>query len=196
MNGLRPVARGCGGCDAPPKSAKRSTFSHKVGQKWGFCRRVRGVRFKKVHFLGPKGPLFWGPAPPPKKKIDPGYGPERTHSYTKMLYESNGLIHIPKCVKKKGVIDIPVRLILLSMFEAYPITAFVLSTHLGKLPRNLCISHPVTPFFQICHPMTPFFSRKLSLFTPWFDGHTGGFLVQRSIRGRAAEMGLKISLLA
>ena len=32
--------------DAPPKSAKRSTFSHKMG-----------VRFKKVH-------LFWGPAPP------------------------------------------------------------------------------------------------------------------------------------
>ena len=59
----RPVARGC---DAPPKSAKRSTFSHKVGQKWGFCRRVRGVRFKKVHFLGPKDPLFGGPAPPPK----------------------------------------------------------------------------------------------------------------------------------
>ena len=29
------------------------------------------MRFKKVHFLGPKGPLFGGPAPP---KIDPGYG--------------------------------------------------------------------------------------------------------------------------
>ena len=30
------------------------------------------MRFKKVHFLGPKGPLFGGPAPP---KIDPGYRP-------------------------------------------------------------------------------------------------------------------------
>ena len=40
--------------DAPTKSAKRSTFSHKMG-----------VRFKKVH-------LFGGPAPP---QIDPGYGP-------------------------------------------------------------------------------------------------------------------------
>ena len=70
---------GCGGCDAPPpKSAKRSTFSHKMGQKWGFCRRVRGVRFKKVHFLGPKGPLFGGPAPP---KIDPGYGPAHVCRY-------------------------------------------------------------------------------------------------------------------
>ena len=48
----RPVARGGGVRCNPPKSAKRSTFSHKVGQKWGFCRRVRGVRFKKVHFLG------------------------------------------------------------------------------------------------------------------------------------------------
>ena len=67
----RPVARGY---DAPPKSAKRSTFSHKVGQKWGFCRRVRGVRFKKIHFFGPKGPLFGGPTLPPKK-INPGYGP-------------------------------------------------------------------------------------------------------------------------
>ena len=73
----RPVARGVRGCDAPPKSAKRSTFSHKVGQKWGFCRRVKGGEVQKVHFLGSKGPLFWGPVPPPppKKKIDPGYGP-------------------------------------------------------------------------------------------------------------------------
>ena len=31
-----------------------------------------GVRFKKVHFLSPKGPLFGGPAP---LQIDPGYGP-------------------------------------------------------------------------------------------------------------------------
>ena len=42
-----------------PKSSKRSTFSHIVGQKWGVCRRVKGVRFQKstfwiqkVHILG------------------------------------------------------------------------------------------------------------------------------------------------
>ena len=42
-----------------PKSGKISTFSHNVGQKWGFCWRVKGVRFKKstswvqkVHFGG------------------------------------------------------------------------------------------------------------------------------------------------
>ena len=35
------------------------------------------MRFKKVHFLGPKGPLLGGFAPP---KIDPGYGPEY-HEY-------------------------------------------------------------------------------------------------------------------
>ena len=58
----------------PPKSAKRSTFSHKVGQKLGFCRRVRGVRFKKVHFLGPKGPLF-GVLHPPKSILATGLTP-------------------------------------------------------------------------------------------------------------------------
>ena len=42
------------GYDAPPKSAKRSTFSYKMG----FCRRDKGVRFKKVHLLG-------APHPPP-----------------------------------------------------------------------------------------------------------------------------------
>ena len=31
-----------------PKPAKRSTFSHKVGQKLGFCRRDKGVGFQKV----------------------------------------------------------------------------------------------------------------------------------------------------
>ena len=35
----------------------------------------------------------------------------------------------------------------------------------------------------------------MSEFTILFWPHPGGFLVQRSIRGRAAEMGLKISLL-
>ena len=28
-----------------------------LATKWGFCRRDKGVRFKK-------GPPFWGPAPP------------------------------------------------------------------------------------------------------------------------------------
>ena len=31
----------CGECDAP-ESSKRSTFSHKMGQKLGFCLRVEG----------------------------------------------------------------------------------------------------------------------------------------------------------
>ena len=64
------VARGC---DAPPKSVKRSTFCNKVGQKWGFCRRVKGVRFKKVHFWVQKV-HFFGILHLPK--INPGYGPE------------------------------------------------------------------------------------------------------------------------
>ena len=63
-------SQGVQGCNAPPKSAKRPTFSHKMGQKWGFCKRVKGVRFKKSTFLVQKGPHFWGPAPP----VDPGYG--------------------------------------------------------------------------------------------------------------------------
>ena len=48
----------------PSKSAKRSTFSHKVGQKWGFCKRVKGDEVQKVHFLGPKGPHFGVPPLP------------------------------------------------------------------------------------------------------------------------------------
>ena len=55
---------GAGGATHPPKSTKRSTFSHKVDQKWGFCRRVKGGEVQKVHFLGLKGPLFWVPHPP------------------------------------------------------------------------------------------------------------------------------------
>ena len=39
---------------------KRSTFSHKLGPKWGFCRGVKGGEVQKVHFLGPKGLLFGG----------------------------------------------------------------------------------------------------------------------------------------
>ena len=61
----RPVVRGgAGGATHHPKSPKRSTFSHKMGQKWVFCRRVKGDEVQKVHFLGPKGPLFGGTAPP------------------------------------------------------------------------------------------------------------------------------------
>ena len=33
-----------------------------MGQKWGFCRRVKGVRFN-VHFLSPKGPFLGVPHP-------------------------------------------------------------------------------------------------------------------------------------
>ena len=29
-----------------------------------FCKRVKGGEVQKVHFLGPKGPHFGGPAPP------------------------------------------------------------------------------------------------------------------------------------
>ena len=69
----RPVARGvCRGATHPLKSAKRSTFSHKMGKKWGICKRVKGGEVQKVNFLGPKGPHFGGSAPP---KINPGYGP-------------------------------------------------------------------------------------------------------------------------
>ena len=48
------------------------------GPKMGFVPvipRVKGGEVQKVHFWGPKGPLFGGPAPP---KIDPGYGPAGT----------------------------------------------------------------------------------------------------------------------
>ena len=37
------------------KSAKRSTFGHKVGQNLGFCWRVKGCEVNEVHLLGPKG---------------------------------------------------------------------------------------------------------------------------------------------
>ena len=55
-----------------PKSAQRSTFGGKMGEKLGVCKRVKGVRFKKstfwvkkLHILGVLHPL----------KIDPGYQP-------------------------------------------------------------------------------------------------------------------------
>ena len=39
-----------------------ATKTVKVCQKWGFCRRAKGVRFKKST-LGPKGRLFGGSTP-------------------------------------------------------------------------------------------------------------------------------------
>ena len=81
----RPVARGC---DAPPKSAKRSTFSHKMGQKWGFCSGVEGVRFKKFTFWIQKVPFFGVPHPP---KIDPGYGPAASGLLAKCALPQQGV---------------------------------------------------------------------------------------------------------
>ena len=60
----RPVVGG--GVMHHPKPAKRSTFSHKVDQKWGLCRRLEGVKFKKFTFWvqkGLKGQLFLGGGP-------------------------------------------------------------------------------------------------------------------------------------
>ena len=78
----RPVARGCWGCDAPPKSAKRSTFSHIMGQKLGFWWRVKGVRFKKSTFWVQKVHFFGVPHP---SKIDPGYGPGCTFNQKRLI---------------------------------------------------------------------------------------------------------------
>ena len=55
-----------------PRSAKRSTLVTKCAKNGFFCKRVKGVRFKKSTFWVQKGPHFGGPTPP---KIDPGYGP-------------------------------------------------------------------------------------------------------------------------
>ena len=66
---------GAGGAMHSPNLPKRSTFGHKIGKKWGACKRVKGGggEVQKVHFLGPESPHFGGSAPP---KIDPGHGPE------------------------------------------------------------------------------------------------------------------------
>ena len=56
----RPMSRGA---THHPKSAKRSTFSHKMGKKWGFVRWLR--RPKRAIFFG-------GPHLP---KMDLGYRP-------------------------------------------------------------------------------------------------------------------------
>ena len=70
---FRHVARGC---DAPPKSAKRSTFSQKGGQTWVFCIRIKGVRFKKSTFWVQKVHIL---GIPHLSKIDPGDGPAFIH---------------------------------------------------------------------------------------------------------------------
>ena len=55
----------------PQNLPKGPLFSDKMGQNWGFCKRVKGDEVQKVHFWGPKGPHFGGSAPP----IDAGYRP-------------------------------------------------------------------------------------------------------------------------
>ena len=66
FEGVRPVARGggCRVCDAPPNLPKGPLLVTKWAKNGGFCRRVRGVRFKKVHFFGvphpPKSILAMG----------------------------------------------------------------------------------------------------------------------------------------
>ena len=64
------------GCDAPPKSAKRSTFSHKWAKNGVFVRGLRG-EVQKVHFFWSKRSTSLGSRtlPSTPKKIDPGYGP-------------------------------------------------------------------------------------------------------------------------
>ena len=69
----RPVAQAH---SQAPKSAKRSTLSmlsYKMGQQWGFCKRVKRDEIQKVHFLGPKGPHFGVLHPPQNWSC---YGPE------------------------------------------------------------------------------------------------------------------------
>ena len=50
------------------QSAKRSTFSHKMGKKWGVCKRVKGVRFKKYTFWVQKVHILGVPHPPPPNR--------------------------------------------------------------------------------------------------------------------------------
>ena len=54
-----------------PKSVERSIFSHKVGQNWGFCRGIKGMRFKKSTFWVHKVHFFESHTRPPKK-TNPG----------------------------------------------------------------------------------------------------------------------------
>ena len=65
---LRSGARGCGRCDAPLQICQKVHFQPQNGSKLGFCR-FKWLRYKKVHFLGPKGQLLRGPGPPPPKLI-------------------------------------------------------------------------------------------------------------------------------
>ena len=55
---------GCRGCNAPPQICQKDHFMPQSGPKWGFFRRVKGVRFKKSTFLSPKGLLSGGFTPP------------------------------------------------------------------------------------------------------------------------------------
>ena len=93
MQKSKPIAKGC---NAPPKSAKRSTFSHKMGQKWGFCRRVKGseVQKSKYPLFGFKRSTFLGSCTP---QIDPGYGPEKKYRKVYMFMQSSpSILHVTK----------------------------------------------------------------------------------------------------
>ena len=70
----RPVARRMRGLDAPLNLPKGPLLATKMGQKWGVCKRVKGVKFKSPLF-GCKRSTFWG-SRTPSKKIDLGYGPD------------------------------------------------------------------------------------------------------------------------
>ena len=71
------------------QSAKRSTFTHKMGKKWGVCKRVKGDEVQKVHFWGPiqKVNILGVPHPP---KIDPGYGP----AFSKFILANKQLVNL------------------------------------------------------------------------------------------------------
>ena len=71
-----------------PKSAKRSTFRYKVDQKWGFCRRVRGVSSKRSTFLESRTfPKFIEPKT--------SYGPVCSHfEYCSLLDMGQHVFHV------------------------------------------------------------------------------------------------------
>ena len=59
-----PVAGGGGVRCTTPSLPKGPLFVTKWAKNGVFCRRVKGSEVQKVHFLGQKGPLFRGTAPP------------------------------------------------------------------------------------------------------------------------------------
>ena len=82
-----------------PKSTRRSTFSHKVDQNWGFCSRVwgGGSEIQTVPFQDPKlGVHFLGV--PLLPKIDPGYGPEQTSHFVTRVKPGFARINYAGCV--------------------------------------------------------------------------------------------------